>query len=266
MRYTTTIILLLCELLSYSQQIPPHKAVKIILESNKEEYYPFEPIEIKVELKNISNVNQHFVHSDIGGRLKYALKSKKEEFHFFLAFQEMGNGEGGIEIINKETEILPNQSKKGIVYPNKFYDLGSYYGDLELTVGYPIKGEINGEPGYIVGRKNQKTKIKIIKEPKSEEVPVKLFSEAISKVLGTDAFNKKISENLEKLITEYPNSYLTDQAYYFLSVYYYQLYDRYQKPEQLALAKKYLSEFFQRFPQSVYRKEAEGLEKMIRGL
>lgn len=243
-----------------------HASLSINIQTDKKTYYPFEPIKITAELKNISDSNQWYWEPKIlGSPVQYKIYYKRKEIRPYSDFDEF-LGRGGAGEIGEDTAIKPGQSIKSTGILSKYFDLSSKYGVIKIEVGYPITGEINGQWGYIVGHKTESITIKIIKEPAHETIPVQLFSEALSRSLGRYDFDSKIKENLEKVVNEYPTSYLIDQVYYFLSYYYYQAYSNENKPEQLEAAKKYITEFFQRFPQSVYRKEAEELEKMINEL
>ncbi len=240
-----------------------HKSLSIIIKTDKKVYYPFEPIDITAELKNISDSNQWYWEPKIlGSPVQYKIYYKRKEIHPYSDFDEFV-GKGGAGEIGEDTAIKPGRSVKSSGILSKYFDLSNKYGAIKIEVGYPITGEINGQWGYIVGHKTASITIKIIKEPIQETIPVQLFSEAVSKLLGRNGYDNKVKENLEKIVNEHPNSYLIDQVYYFLVYYYYQAYRNESEPEQLETAKKYLSEFLERFPQSVYRKEAEGLEKMI---
>jgi hypothetical protein len=243
-----------------------HTSLSIVLQTDKKKYYPFEPILLTTEFKNISKANQWYYEPQIlGTPVQYKIYYKRKEIHPYSQFDEV-MGKGGGMLIGEDTAIEPDSSKRLSEIISKYFDLSKKYGAIKIEVGYPIRGEINGQWGYTVGHKTASITIKLEKEPAQETIPVQLFSEAISRLLGRNGYDNKVKENLEKIVNEHPNSYLIDQAYYFLSYYYYQAYSNEHKPEQLEAAKKYLSEFLQRFPRSVYLEEAKGLGQMINGL
>jgi len=261
----TTILFLAFVLINEALLSQPseHKSLSIILQTDKKTYYPFEPMYITAELKNISDSNQWYWEPKVlGSPVQYKIYYKRKEIHPYSDFDEI-IGRGGAGEIGEDTAIKPGHSVKSSGVLSKYFDLSEKYGVIKIEVGYPITGEINGQWGYITGHKTKSISVKIIKEPAGETIPVQLFSEALSRLLGRYDFDNKIKENLEKILNEYPNSYLIDQVYYFLAYYYYQAYSNEHKPKQLETAKKYLSEFLQRFSQSVYREEAKGLEQMI---
>jgi len=243
-----------------------HESLSIILQTNKKVYYPFETIVLTTEFKNISKGNQWYYEPKIVGTpVQYKIYYKRKEIHPYSQFDEI-IGKGGGREISEETAIKPGLSKKSSGVISKYFDLSKCYGIITIEIGYPKFTFIEGQGEKLSGHKTASTTVKIIKEPAEETIPVQLFSETVSRLLGRNGYDDKVKESLEKILNEYPNSYLIDQVYYFLTYYYYQAYNNEHKPEQLEAAKKYLADFFQRFPQSAYREEAKGLEQMIRGL
>jgi hypothetical protein len=245
-------------------QISSYKTLSITVETDKKEYFPFEPIFLTTEFKNITKVNQWYYEPQIlYTSVNHKIYYKKKEIHPYLQFDEV-LGRGGAGEISEDTAIEPGDSKISVGVISKYFDLSGKYGNVTIEVGYPKLGEINGQWGYTIGYKTESTTVKIVKEPLQEIVPVQLFSEAVSKMLGRNGYDNVVKENLEKLLSEYPNSYLIDQAYYFLIYYYLQAYNNENKSEQLDAARNYLVQFMDRFPQSIYRKEAEGLRELIK--
>lgn len=266
---TKTKILLLAFVLIHEaafSQPSEHESLSIILQTDKKTYYPFEPVVLTTEFKNISKGNQWYYDPQIVGTpVQYKIYYKRKEVHPYSQFDEI-IGRGGGREISEATAIKPGLNKKSSGVISKYFDLSKCYGNITIEIGYPKFTFIEGQGEKLSGRKTVSTTVKIIKVPAAETIPVQLFSEAVSRLLGRNGYDNKVKENLEKILTEYPNTYLIDQVYYFLAYYYYQAYSNEHKPEQLEIAKKYLADFFQRFPQSVYREEAKGLEQMIRGL